>query len=191
MCKEVNNFSFFQASFRKGFIAPNLPIVTVQHNDLRLNLLIDSGSDNNVIDQTVLTQIKYGKPTHIGATHLTGVGGTQTVEACSFSFQCGAETYTEDFLVTDFQMQFGMIEDCHGIQLHGMLGTEFMRKNNIVLDFSNLVAYTKPPIKKAVMEEPKEKSEDAPIATSMIKKKPAKGKKIKTTKAKKAKAEKK
>ena len=139
--KKKNKFSFFQASFSKGFIPPKLPIITVEHGDLKLNLLIDSGSDNNIIDSNILDKIDHKEAEYSNATHITGVGGTVEIQACSFSFKCNGEEYKADFLINDFSDAFTSILEASGIQLHGMLGTDFLQKNNIILDFQNFVAY--------------------------------------------------
>ena len=52
-----------------------------------------------------------------------------------------------DFLINDFSDAFTSILEASGIQLHGMLGTDFLQKNNIILDFQDFVAYNKVQLK--------------------------------------------
>ena len=139
-----NSVSFFQASFSKGFIAPELPIITVQQGDIHLNLIIDTGSDNNVIDSNIIDKLEYTDAKDTVPTHLTGVGGTYEVKACNLTFTCQNEKYSADFLINDFRDSFLRIFEAHAIQLHGMIGSKFLRDNNIVLDFQNLAAYSRP-----------------------------------------------
>ena len=134
--------SFLSFSFSKGFISPNIPIATFYQGDKELNFIIDTGSDDNVIDKNALKDLEYEKLNHEGT--LAGVGGVFDVEACRISFQHEGEDFTAKFLISDhLQTAFNDIRKAHAIHLHGMLGSKFLLSNNIVLDFNNLMAYNK------------------------------------------------
>ena len=137
-----NNISLFTVSFKQGFIPPRIPIATFYQDGKKLNFLLDSGSDKNVLDSRILKEVKY-ENVEGGNVNLTGVGGVTQVNTCKVAFSCDEKEYTEEFLVTDLSEAFGLIEQEHCITLHGIIGSTFMRKNNIVMDFQNLVAYTK------------------------------------------------
>ena len=137
-----NNISLFTVSFKQGFIPPRIPIATFYQDGKKLNFLLDSGSDKNVLDSRILKEVKY-EEVEGGNVNLTGVGGVTQVNTCKVAFNCDEKEYTEEFLVTDLSEAFGLIEQDHCITLHGIIGSTFMRKNNIVMDFQNLVAYTK------------------------------------------------
>lgn len=140
--KKNNNNSFLSFSFSKGFTSPNLPIVTFFQEDKELNFIIDTGSDDNVINKEALSNISYEKIEHKGT--LAGVGGIYEVEACNISFQLGDESFTAKFLISDnLKEAFDNIRHCHAIPLHGMIGSKFLMENNIVLDFNNMTAYNK------------------------------------------------
>lgn len=136
------NKSFLSFSFSKGFTSPNLPIATFYQGDKELNFIIDTGSDDNIINSSVLKDIKYEEVEHNGT--LAGVGGVFEVKACKLSFQLDGENFTAKFIVSDhLQEAFDNIRKAHAIPLHGMLGSKFLMSNNIVLDFNNMVAYNK------------------------------------------------
>ena len=137
-----NNISLFTVSFKQGFIPPRIPIATFYQDGKKLNFLLDSGSDKNVLDNRILKEVKY-EDVEGESVNLTGVGGVTQVNTCRIAFTCDNKEYVEDFLVTDLSEAFGLIEQDHCITLHGIIGSTFMRKNNIVMDFQNLVAYTK------------------------------------------------
>lgn len=137
-----NNNSFLSFSFSKGFKSPNIPIATFHQGDKELNFIIDTGSDDNVINKEVLSDIKYEKVEHNGT--LAGIGGVYDVQACNISFQHNGENFTTRFLISDHLKEaFDNIKEAHAIPLHGMLGSKFLMNNNIVLDFNNLMAYNK------------------------------------------------
>ena len=138
--KKNNNNSFLSFSFSKGFTSPNIPIATFYQGDKELNFIIDTGSDDNVINRDALEDIEHDMIDHNGT--LAGVGGVYQVEACTITFQHDGEDFAAKFLVSDHLKEaFDNIRKAHAIQLHGMLGSKFLMQNNIVLDFNNLMAY--------------------------------------------------
>lgn len=134
------NKSLFAISFSQGFIPPNIPIATFKQGDKELNFILDTGSDNNVIDSNVLPQIEHDLD-QSQQISLAGLGGAQTVSACRIKFQYEEENFTETFLVSDLQDAFTLIRKCHAIPIHGMLGSKFLKDNDLTLDFHNLIAY--------------------------------------------------
>lgn len=140
--KKYNNNSFLSFSFSKGFMSPNIPIATFYQGNKELNFIIDTGSDNNVIDKDALKDIEHEMVEHEGT--LAGVGGVYEVKACNISFQHEGENFTTKFLISDHLKEaFADIRKAHAIPLHGMIGSQFLMENNIILDFNNLVAYNK------------------------------------------------
>ena len=134
--------SLLSFSFAQGFTSPNVPIATFHQDDKEINFIIDTGSDDNVINRKALNEIKHEKVEYNGT--LAGVGGVFQVEACNITFQYEGETFTAKFLIADhLQQAFDDIRKAHAIPLHGMLGSKFLMQNNIVLDFNKMVAYNK------------------------------------------------
>lgn len=131
-------------SFAPGFISPNIPIATFKQKDKELNFIIDTGSDHNVIDKDALSSIEHviDKDKLYDLTGL-GVTGENKVKTCDVTFQYEEDTFTEAFLISDLKGPFSTIKQCHAIPLHGMLGSNFLKKNNLILDFNNLIAYNK------------------------------------------------
>lgn len=137
--KKNKNISLCSISFSKGFIPPNLPIATFYQEDKELNFIIDTGSDSNCIDANVVKCLKHDKiEGEVG--QVTGVGGSQPVESCVIPFSSEDNTYKAEFLIADYSQVFTSIKDVHGIPIHGLLGSSFLRENNFVLDFKNMVA---------------------------------------------------
>lgn len=140
--KNNHNKSLLSFSFAKGFTSPNIPIATFYQGDKELNFIIDSGSDDNVINRNALKDIKYDMVDHDGT--LAGVGGVFKVEACNIEFQYEGENFTAKFLIADhLQQAFDDIRAAHAIPLHGMLGSKFLMEKGIVLDFNSMMAYNK------------------------------------------------
>ena len=95
--------SLFTVSFKQGFMSPNIPIASFKQGDKDINFLLDTGSDNNIIDATALKQFEHEMYDEelVEKVNLTGVGGNQQVKACKLTFSCDGEDYTQNFLVAD------------------------------------------------------------------------------------------
>lgn len=143
--KKNNNISLFAVSFSQGFTSPNIPIASFQQGNKDIVFLLDTGSDNNVVNKSALNHIEHQMhvPEEGKKTTLSGVNGTTEVETCTIGFSCDGEDYEADFMVADLDEAFGVINRSHCITIHGILGSKFLRSHNVVLDFKNLAAYSK------------------------------------------------
>lgn len=141
--RKNKNISLFAVSFRQGFISPNIPIATFNQGDKEITFLLDTGSDNNVINKGALDYVEHTMIEGGDKTTLSGVNGTTEVEHCSIKFTCEDENYEANFLVADLDEAFGTIRKGHCITIHGILGSVFLRENNVVLDFKTLSAYSR------------------------------------------------
>ena len=137
--------SCFSVSFKKGFVSPNIPLATFYQGDKELTFLLDTGSEYNVTNKKALGTIEHTILDNGDTMHtLSGVGGTEQVSNCSIAFSCGKEEYTAQFLVSEsVDAAFEMIRKEHGITIDGILGSIFLKENNVVLDFQNFAAYSK------------------------------------------------
>ena len=144
MNKKQNNISLFAVSFSQGFTSPNIPIASFQQGDKDIVFLLDTGSDNNVINKNALNYVEHEMVDNGEAkTTLAGVNGITEVQHCTIKFNCDDESYKADFLIADLDEAFGSINKSHCIIIHGILGSKFLRSHNVILDFKNLSAYSK------------------------------------------------
>lgn len=144
MNNKQNSISLFTASFKQGFTCPNVPLVTVYNGDKELIFLLDSGSEYNVIDEQSLPSLSYTPVQDETLPNtLSGVGGVTKASACSLSFKCDGKEYTEIFLINDLSDPLKMLKQETGVIMHGILGSKFMMEKGVVLDYRNLMAYSK------------------------------------------------
>lgn len=122
----------------------NLPIIALSNNGNVLNFLIDSGSNIShicaeyyeALDAELLGTYEEGEVAGLGATN-TGV------TMCS--------TTLKDILGNEYKVNLSVsnqlsavaksIEASTGVQIHGLLGTDFLKVNNYVIDFKALAVY--------------------------------------------------
>lgn len=137
--------SLLAISFKPGFVSPKIPIAVFNQGEKELVLLLDSGSDKNIINidalklfDHTLKETKENEQKH----QVSGVGGPQEAVQCIIPFSCGEEKFEEEFLAIDINSTLDGIRREHCIQIHGILGSIFLQEHNIVLDYKNLVAYS-------------------------------------------------
>ena len=139
-----SNISLLAISFRQGFIPPKLPIVTFKQGDKDITFLIDSGSNQNVINKEVLPLIEHEVIETRDRITLSGLNATPTeVSLCSVKFQNDGKEYKQTFLVTDLSGPMKGIKDDHGLIVYGMLGSPFLEEYKVILDYDQMIAYSK------------------------------------------------
>lgn len=132
-------------SFQSSMDLSNLPVVTFKQKDNKFNFLLDSGSTCNIIDSNILDKI-INTPIEDtdGQNVVQGLEGTKKeVNACKIELSYKDKVYEHEYLINDMSSVFGAIKNETGVTLHGLLGTEFFSRYKYVLDFDELIAYSK------------------------------------------------
>ena len=145
MIREIFNKLFGkreEISFRQSFDLTELAVVTFYQGETKVNLLLDTGSNNNVIDKTSLEALYYEEE---GMTsELAGLeGNAQTCKVCNITLHYKDKEYTYPYVVADMSKIFADIKKTTGVTVHGVMGSKFFHKYKYVLDFDKLVAYSK------------------------------------------------
>jgi hypothetical protein len=139
-----NNISLLAISFRQGFIPPKLPIVTFKQGDKDITFLIDSGSNRNVINKEALAFIEHEVIESKDKITLSGLNASPTeVSLCSIKFSNDGKEYKQTFLVTDLSAPMKGIKEDHGLTVYGMLGSPFLEEYKVILDYDQMIAYSK------------------------------------------------
>lgn len=129
-------------SFKEVYDLTELAVVTFQQGDTKINLILDTGSSDNVIDKRALEKLEYeeveGKAEVIGLT-----GDISEAKVCSLKTKYKDKDYEYFYVVADLEKPFTRLKKTHGVTLHGIIGTKFFEKYKYILDFEKLVAYSK------------------------------------------------
>ena len=139
MRKRANN----SLSFKESMDLTSLPVVTFYNNNIKLNFLLDTGSDDSRINMSVLPLLKYEL---LDFTRNTmSIMGEKSLknEYCSMTISYKQQDFCADFSIGDFDEPFSTIKTESGVQIHGILGSLFFQKYKYILDFENLTAYLK------------------------------------------------
>jgi len=129
-------------SFQQGFDLTELPIITFKQGDTKLNFILDTGATNNVIDSNALPNIKY-TPMNEVSTLFGLEGNVKPVQMCRLALSHKDFSFEYEYLINDLSAPFLQIKKESGVILHGILGSKFFHKFQYVLDFSELIAYSK------------------------------------------------
>ena len=129
-------------SFKESMDLTELPVVTFMVDGVKVNFLLDTGSNVSYINETLLPTLKH--------TPLDSVSRTVGIEGNIFDNKhCVLHlTYKEFefksiFAVANIDNAFNALKKENGINIHGLLGSKFFQEYNYVFDFEELIAYMK------------------------------------------------
>ena len=121
-----------------GLNKAKLPTTMVKVEDKYLCFILDTGSTCCLIDSNVVEYFKdIVEP--IGDYCISGIDGTKhKVDVVILPFNFEGYTYKPKFCVQQLSDAFKEIEEDSGIQVHGLLGTDFLLENKWIIDFKEL-----------------------------------------------------
>lgn len=129
-------------SFRSAMELTNLPIVTFYSGKKKLNMLLDTGSTDNIISKEHLENIfvvETGEKRPI-----FGKDGIITYdEVVNVTISYSGLKFDVNVLSTDMKDAFDIIKKESGVTIHGILGSDFFARYKYILDFDKLMFYKK------------------------------------------------
>lgn len=137
--------SLTKVSFDEVIDDGNLPIITLKNGETELNFLVDTGSNVSHFDVNAIPLLQEYDKTNITSVGLVGAQSQddKTYEWINVPLHFKRQRYSEDFCVLDLKVPFSAVKEEEGITLHGILGVSFLKKYRYVLDFDELMMYTK------------------------------------------------
>lgn len=133
-------------SFNEAMETVELPVLTMYNNNKRLKFILDSGSNSCHIDKNILDKLELEDTQVATDSSETATGGgliSTSQEKCTVRLLLKNTEFNVPFLVEDLKVPFDFIKKQDGIQLHGILGSNFLSANGWVLDFAENIAYMK------------------------------------------------
>ena len=137
--KELNS----RMSFKEALDLIELPIVTFYQGDKKLNFMLDSGSNLSIIDINAVNnlKLKYVKLNKVNS--ILGINGeTRDAGFLNMKFSYKHINFDYDFQYLDLSNVVNSLKQ-DGITIHGILGNQFFTKYKYILDFNDLIAYSK------------------------------------------------
>lgn len=139
---KYNNNDIETMSFRETMDLVGLPIVTFRNNNKRFNFLLDTGASTSVINKKVLSEMDY-KNTNMGGT-IFGMEGNQVDAPLVYiELTYKEKQYDDIFQCVDMTAAFDNVKQEYGVTIHGILSSHFFEKYKYILNFKDLIAYSK------------------------------------------------
>jgi len=126
-----------------GLSKTRLPLIPVQFGKCDLCFLIDTGSTHNILFDFVYQYFKLEFMLFKEKQNVIGIEGKYKealITEATFSFE--GIGYTSSFLVLDASNAIAQVQHETGIQIHGVLGTQFLIDNEWIIDFEEGVIKT-------------------------------------------------
>lgn len=129
-------------SFKESMDLAEMPVVTFYQGDKKFNFLLDTGSNYSHISKEAAKSIK-GTMIDTKAK-VSGIGEGETSAICKTTLSYKDKDYNIDLSVTNHLTDvFADIKKETGVQVHGLIGNQFFQEHKYILDFNELVAYSK------------------------------------------------
>ena len=142
LCEERIKRNNRKMSFREAMDLAEMAVVTFYQGDKKFNFLLDTGSNYSHISKEAAKEIQ-GEIMKAQAK-VSGIGEGTTSGVCRTTLSYKGVNYDIDLSITDHLTDaFAAIKTETGVQVHGLIGNQFFQKHKYVLDFEELVAYTK------------------------------------------------
>lgn len=130
--------------FDDTFNILNVPVATFDHDGKALSFIIDSGSSLSHIRPSALQSLGMLSSIDADINIITSSVSVGSTKICTIPILYKNKRYIVDFTVVEsLESSMQLIEDTHGIKIHGILGCDFLTKNKYVIDFNGLIAYNK------------------------------------------------
>lgn len=132
-------------SFKESLDLTEMPVVTFIHNDHKLNFLLDTGSNHNLLDESVADLLDIQSGEMIMHTSINAGGKEKAAPRPKVDITVGykGNNFTDSFYLLDMSEAFNTIKAESGVTIHGIIGNAFMSKYKYVLDFDEMIAYYK------------------------------------------------
>ena len=128
-------------SISYGLEHTRLPLILVEVKDKHLSFILDTGSTCSLIDSNVVEYFKdIVEP--VGDYYVSGIEGTKhKVDMITLPLTFEGQVYKPKFCVKPLLDTFKGIKDESGIQVHGLLGTDFLLENQWIIDFKEHIIH--------------------------------------------------
>lgn len=124
--------------FKTSMELTGLPIITFYQGKEKYNFLLDTGSNQSYINESVNLEVtKTGiKDVFVGAE-----GKDIDCEKVFIKLYRNTLEYKCEVASANLDAAFNELKNCYGVTVSGILGNDFFTKYKYCLDFKELVAY--------------------------------------------------
>ena len=129
-------------SFKDSLDLTDLPVVTFYSGHKKLNMLLDTGSSECIINKEYLDSICYTETDK--KKEIFGMEGNIVINPIvSTTISYSGLKFDVELIAMDMNQAFGTIKKESGVTIHGIIGSNFFTRYKYILDFDKLMFYTK------------------------------------------------
>ena len=138
----IRNKNNVEISFKEFLDLTDLPIISFYIGDQKLNFLLDTGSNNSIINESIIETLPHTKKEDTVVTF--GMEGNKVINSYGeLKLYYKNKEFVDDFTIMNLDNAFDQIKQESGVQIHGILGNRFFEKYGYVLNFNTLTACIK------------------------------------------------
>ena len=132
-----HHFSF-PISF--GLSKTGLPLIPVQVGEYALCFIVDTGATLSLLDSSIADRLGDFATKNNKSSFILGIDGKhrELGHSTTLSFQIDEYSFTHTFVCESLFEALIKFEIESDIQVHGILGTDFLLKNKWIIDFEQL-----------------------------------------------------
>lgn len=128
-------------SFKESLALTDLPVITFYQGNLKVNFLLDSGSNYSHIIPSAVDKLK-GEVIN-SSIEISGIGKGESSKLFRTTLEYNKKHFAVDLYLTEHLVQaFIDIKKETGVSIHGILGNKFFQDYKYILDFNKLEAYS-------------------------------------------------
>lgn len=131
-------------SFYESMKLVKLPVVTFKIGDEDINFMLDSGGMRSFIDSRIVDLFNLPHEASSERIAVYGITGN-TVESkiVHMTMRYKDMEFESDLIAQNLEGSMDQLKEEYGVRIHGMLGADFFEKYKYVLDFKDMIAYSK------------------------------------------------
>lgn len=126
-----------------------MPLILMKIKGVNLTTLVDTGSNCSYITRKVLDDMLEAKSPNlvkvydVKTSSDTTNGSWAVTQLAIIKFRLGRTVYEHKFRVMDCSHGFDQVEKRYNVQLHILLGSDFLVEHKMVVDIPGQALYTK------------------------------------------------
>lgn len=122
-------------SIREGLCRTWLPLIEAKIQELYVCFIIDTGSTHSILNENVAAILK-DCINYIGENKLHGIEGNKvSAQQGILNLNINGKEYQQDFCFMTLGEAFASIKEESGIEIHGILGNNFLIANKWIIDY--------------------------------------------------------
>lgn len=130
-------------SIKESIDLIQVPIVTFYEGDTKLNFILDTGSSHSHISEQA-AGLLIGTPVETDYSYVTCTGSDNVSKEIDSVLTYKNKTFKATLYINKgLDDSFANMKKENKVQVHGILGSDFLKKYKYILDFADLTAYHK------------------------------------------------